>query len=245
MPLLPPFAVPWLSLPLDDATLAWFGTAIGHLAVWAPLTALIAVATHSVATSLATALAGWIGAVVLLPTLLNLAVVTAYPVSDGLEISVRQRQETHGAWDRPRAEVMEAFVAHRPEWSDTPPVEGRFAWRWYYAMHEMADRSVAAESQAYRDNLRARRDVMARFACLTPSAYAQLRLNHLAGTDLDAHLAYFDDVRAFHERLRDHFYPLCFADARITPADYARSRRHVAVQYEQRNVLVDRLVQVA
>ena len=157
----------------------------------------------------------------LLPTLLNLAVVTAYPVSDGLEISVRQRQETHGAWDRPRAEVMEAFVAHRPEWSDTPPVEGRFAWRWYYAMHEMADRSVAAESQAYRDNLRARRDVMARFAWLTPSAYAQLRLNHLAGTDLDAHLAYFDDVRAFHERLRDHFYPLCFADARITPADYA------------------------
>lgn len=214
-------AVPWVGLSVDALTLTWFGTALGHLAVWAALAALVAAAARSVATSLAVSLAGWIGAVVLLPAVLNLALVTALPVSDGLEITVRQRQETHGAWDRPRADVMNAFFAHRPQWADTPPVTGRFAWRWYYAMHEMSDRSVADLGRTYRANLRARQDALIRFAWLAPSAYAQLRLNHLARTDLDAHLAYLDEVRAFHERLRDHFYPLVFADARITPADYA------------------------
>jgi ABC-2 type transport system permease protein len=210
-----------LRIAPDAAALGWLAAAWAHLAVWAGLAALIAACARSFAATLASALALWTAAVVLAPPLLNLALVTAFPVREGLELTVRQRQESHAAWDKPRAETMGKFFAHNPDWAGTPPIEGRFAWRWYYAMQQVGDESVAAESAAYRRNLRARQAAITRLAWLAPAAYAQLALAGRAGTDLDAHLDYLDRVRAFHGELRRHFYPLFFAEAKIAPATYA------------------------
>jgi ABC-2 type transport system permease protein len=210
-----------LRIPLASDSLGWLAGAWAHLAVWAGLAALVAVVARTPAASLAAALTGWIVAVVLLPALLNLGLATALPVSEGLELTVRQRQESHSAWDKPRAETMDKFFAHNPDWSGTPPVTGRFAWKWYYAMQQVGDDSVATESAAYRENLRSRQRVTARLAWLVPSAYAQLLLSARAGTDLDAHLAYLDRVRAFHADLRAYFYPMFFSERTLTPADYA------------------------
>lgn len=211
----------WLKVPLVGDSVGWLAGAWAHLAAWAGLATLIAVVTRTPAASLAVALTVWIVQVVLLPALLNLGLATALPVREGLELTVRQRQESHSAWDKPRGETMEKFFVHNPDWSGTPPVEGRFAWKWYYAMHQVADESVAAESTAYVRNLRRRQEVTARLAWLVPTAYAQLLLNRRAGTDLDAHLAYLDRVRGFHAELRGYFYPLCFGEKMLTPADYA------------------------
>lgn len=211
----------WLRVPLAADSAGWLADAWAHLAAWAGITALVAVVARTPAASLAVGLTVWIVGVILLPALLNLALATALPVREGLELTVRQRQESHGAWDKPRGETMEKFFVHNPDWSGTPPITGRFAWRWYYAMQQVGDESVAAESAAYRANLRARQRITARLAWLVPTAYAQLLLSARAGTDLDAHLAYLDRVRAFHARLREYFYPMLFAEGKLTPADYA------------------------
>jgi ABC-2 type transport system permease protein len=210
-----------LHIPLTAEALGWLAATWSHLAAWAGLTAWIAAATRTPTASLAGALTLWIAQVVLLPALLNLSLATALPVREGLELTVRQRQESHAAWDKPRAETMEKFFVHNPDWSGTPPVTGRFAWKWYYAMQQTGDESVAAASAAYRENLRARQRITARLAWLAPAAYAQLLFSQRAGSDLDAHLAYLDRVRAFHAELRAYFYPMVFADRNLTPADYA------------------------
>jgi ABC-2 type transport system permease protein len=210
-----------LHIPLTAEALGWLTATWSHLAAWAGLTAWIAAATRTPTASLAGALTLWIAQVVLLPALLNLSLATALPVREGLELTVRQRQESHAAWDKPRAETMEKFFVHNPDWSGTPPVTGRFAWKWYYAMQQTGDESVAAASAAYRENLRARQRITARLAWLAPAAYAQLLFSQRAGSDLDAHLAYLDRVRAFHAELRAYFYPMVFADRNLTPADYA------------------------
>jgi ABC-2 type transport system permease protein len=217
----------WFAVVPDADALLWVASSLLHLVLWAGVTAVIAVAARSVVVGLAAALTTWVATVVLLPALFNLVVLALHPVPEGLEITVRQRQESHGSWDKPRAEIMEPYLELYPQWKDTPPVEGRFAWRWYYAMHELADRSVADAAQRYRDNLHARQAHLARLLWFAPTAYAQLLLNHHAGTDLDAHLAYLAQVRAFHQRLRDHFHPLAFAETRITPAQYADFPRFV------------------
>ena len=211
----------WLRIPPDLAAARWLAAVLAHLACWAAVAALIAVTTRSAAASLAAALATWVGSVVLVPALLNLAVATAFPVPEGLALTVRQRQEVHAGWDRPKPDTFAKFFVHHPEWRDTPPVTGRFAWKWYYAMHQVGDESVAAESTTLREHLGARQHLMTRLAWLAPSAYAQLLLAARADTDLDAHLAYLDRVRAFHGELRHYFYPLVFAARSITPADYA------------------------
>ncbi len=211
----------WLSISVGAESLGWLGAMWAYLACWAAIAAGIAVWTRTVAGSLAVALSVWTSLVILVPAVMNLAVTTAFPVTEGLELTVTQRQQIHGAWDRPRGEILEAFTHKYPEWGHVPPVTGRFAWRWYYAMQQLGDDAVAEASRKHREHLRARQDVMTRLAWIAPPAYAQRLLSARAGSDLDAHLAYLERVRAFHRELREYFYPLCIDDREITPAQYA------------------------
>lgn len=201
---------------------SWLGATWAILACWTGLAALVAAAARTPAASLATALTAWVTLVVLAPALVNLGLTAAFPVTEGLELTVRQRQEIHGGWDKEKDATFEKFRAHNPDWTGEP-VTGRFAWRWYYAMHQVGDESVATESLAYRANLRARTARLARWGWLVPPAYGQLLLAARAGTDLDAHLDYLEHVRAFHAQLRDYFYPMVFAtpERTLQPADFA------------------------
>lgn len=214
-------AIPWVDVALDATAWQWLGVALANLLCWTAIATFLAIAIRSVAAGLASSIAVWVASVAFFPAVLNVAVSASFPVDEGFDLTLEQRQNSHGAWDKPRAETMEAFFETNPQWSDTQPVEGRFAWRWYYAMHEVADESVADEARAYRENLLERQRWQARFAWLAPSAYAQMALDNRASSDLDAHLAYLEEVRVYHQELRDHFYPLVFAEAEIEPADYA------------------------
>jgi len=201
----------------------WLVAVWAGLAAWTGIAALVAALARTPATSLAAALTAWVSFAVLLPALLNVALATAFPVPEGLELTVRQRQEIHSGWDKPKDATFAKFYQQNPDWSGAPPVTGRFAWRWYYAMHQVGDEAVAASSQAYRANLRARAARLAQWAWLVPPAYGQLLLAQRAGTDLEAHLDYVERVRAFHAGMRAYFYPLTFATPErvLQPADYA------------------------
>ena len=209
-------------VPLDARLAGWVMDAGLYLGLWTAVAAAVAATFKTTTACLTAGVATWIGTVVLIPSFLNLAVTTAFPVTDGLELTVRQRQEVHSGWDRPKEAVLDPFVAKRPEWAGTPPVTGRFAWKWYYAMHEMGDDSVARESAAFNDNLLARQAMLERFAWLSPSAYAQALLSRRAGTDLDAYLHHLQRVRAFHESIKDFFYPPVFAEQNLSAADFPR-----------------------
>jgi ABC-2 type transport system permease protein len=224
----------WLGASGVD-TLAWLGAAGAYLAFWAGAAGLIAGVARTPAASLAAALTTWVVLVVLAPALLNLALTTAYPVAEGIEITVSQRQEMHGGWDQPKDATFEKFYQQNPDWSGAPPVTGRFAWRWYYAMHQVADEAVATESHLYRAHLRTRQASLTRAAWVVPPVYGQLLLGERAGTDLGAHLAYLDRVRAFHAGLRAYFYPMVFAQPERTlhPADYAAFPQFAAVPSEK------------
>lgn len=154
----------------------------------------------------------WILTAVALPASLNTFIATAYPVDEGRELTLAQRQEMHSLWDRPKDETLRRFFVNHPEWSDTPPVTGRFAWKWYYAMHQVADEYVAATALKYREKLQYRRKIAEWAALLSPPANAQLRLQALARTDLKSHLEYLDAVRDFHGGLRNLYYPHFFHD---------------------------------
>ena len=203
--------------------LPWLTASAAYLAFWAAVSGLLAAACRTPAASLSVALASWITLVILAPALLNLSIATAYAAPEGLQLTVAQRQETHSGWDRPKESTLSRFYATHPEWKDAPPVTSRFAWRWYYAMHQIGDESVAPESRRYHEQLRARHTTLRRVSWLIPPAYTQILLASRAGTDLDAHLNYLDRVRAFHTQLRQYFYPLLFGtkEATLQPADYA------------------------
>lgn len=55
-----------------------------------------------------------------------------------------------------------------------------------------------------------------------PSVGLQVALTRMAGTDMQAHLAYQDRIRGYHEMLRQFFYGYLFTDKPFVKSDYDR-----------------------
>jgi ABC-2 type transport system permease protein len=153
---------------------------------------------------------GWIGGAVLLPALVNLAMLVAWPVRGGIELTLEQRLDMNGRWDDPKATTMTPFFARRPEWAGTVVPGDRFSWPWYYAAHEMGDQSVAPTVATYRASLEQRARWTARAGLVLPPLGVELLFERLAGSDLTTALHYRDSIAGYHERLKQTFYPWVF-----------------------------------
>jgi len=175
---------------------------LSYLAFWVGLSLLVCLrGWRSVAN--ATALMGaWTVLTLVLPTLANVALTRAIPVHQGVDLMLAQRQAVHGAWEIPREETMERFFASHPEWKDTAPLPAGFHWKWYFAFHQVGDESVAEQARAYREGLLARQGWTNRLGWLLPGVGAQVILHRVADTDLQAQLAYQDDIARFHREIR-------------------------------------------
>ena len=198
------------------------GLALLYLGFWCGLAAWGAALARNAAAGAALLLAAFILLALVLPTGVNAALERALPVAQGAELALAQRQAVHTAWDTPKEETMERFFRTHPEWRQTPPLPEGFHWKWYYAMHQAGDDAVAAQAAAYRQALWSRELWTRRAGLLLPAVNVQALLHRLAGTDLQARLAYLDRVAAFHGQVRRHFYPYVFHERPFGPADFAR-----------------------
>jgi ABC-2 type transport system permease protein len=191
-----------------------------YVAFWTGLGLFVAARGPRSASNAAVLVGCWIVLTLLAPALANAALSRAVPVGRGVDLTLAQREAVHHAWDVPRDAVMTPFIAKHPEWKGTPPVGGRFQWKWYYAMHEMGDDSVAAQVRDYRASLAARQAWTERLGWLTPAAAAQSLVHRIADSDLPAHLAYQDSIAVFHRRLQDFYYPYLFAERPFLRAEF-------------------------
>ncbi|XXY17452.1 DUF3526 domain-containing protein [Sorangium sp. So ce216] len=220
------FAVAWLGLPLDARAGAFALASLSYIALWFVLVFLVASQRRSSAWNAITLVGAWMAWCVLLPALVNLAILTASPAHGGVELTLAQRQEQNAGWDRPKRAVLDPFFARRPEWASTPVPEDRFSWPWYYAMHEMGDAHVAREVEAYHAALARREQWTARAALVLPPLALQLLLDRMAGTDMATQLAFRDSIAAYHEQLKQHVYPLIFKYRGLADFDVDAVPRH-------------------
>jgi ABC-2 type transport system permease protein len=206
----------------DWASIAALLAAVAlYLAFWFGLCTWVAARAGSSAASAAVLLACHVLLTLVLPSLLNAAIVRQIPTAKGAQLALAQRQEVHQGWDLPKPVTLEKFFRTHPEWRGTEPVTGRFHWKWYYAMHQAGDDAVAPAAQALREDQLARAAWTERAGLLLAPVNLQVLLHRLAGTDLEAQLAYQDRVAAFHAELRKFYYPYIFNEKKFGPADFA------------------------
>jgi ABC-2 type transport system permease protein len=107
---------------------------------------------------------------------------------------------------------MEPFYASHPEWSDSEPMTDAWHWKWYYAFQQVGDESAADLAREYRETMLARDDMTAAIAWVSPAVAIQRQLEALAQTNLNASLAFEDQVRSYHEQIRRAYYPVLFRE---------------------------------
>ncbi|WP_438017142.1 DUF3526 domain-containing protein [Sorangium sp. So ce315] len=220
------FSVAWLGLPLDARAGAFALASLAYIALWFVVVFLVASLRRSSAWNAISLVGAWIAWCVLLPALVNLAIITASPARGGVELTLAQRQEMNAGWDRPKRATMDPFLARRPEWARTSVPEDRFSWPWYYAMHEMGDAHVARQVEDYHAALARRERWTARAALVLPPLALELVLDRMAGTDMATELAFRDSIAAYHEQLKQYFYPLIFNGKGLAAFDIDALPRH-------------------
>lgn len=223
--LLLPFVVAAVVLRAGAGALMVAGVAAGYLVVWAGICVLVARTRLTAAASAAILASLWLTVTIILPSLALLAVNSAIPVRQGIELTLAQREAVHAGWDQPKDGIMQPFFARHPHLPQTPPLPAGFDWRWYYAFHHMGDVSVASQVDRYVQGLKARDRWTVRVGLLLPSVGVQVALHRMAQTDLRAQLAYQDRIRDFHRQLRAFYYGYIFEQKPFGLADFARAPR--------------------
>lgn len=199
-----------------------------YAAFWFGAFALVASRERSSAVGAMSMFALWLALTLLLPTLANIAIDRAVPAGRGVDMMLAQRQQVHAGWDEPKDATFERFFRTHPQWRGTPPVTGRFHWKWFYAMHQAGDDAVAQDVADYRHSLRTRQRWAERTGWLLPGIAAQVAVQRLANTDLESQLRYQDRITAFHTSLRHYFYPYLFREIPFRAADAERMPRYAA-----------------
>ncbi len=207
-------------------TLAIALAAALYAAFWSGLALWVTARGRGSAANGAALMACWIALTLLAPALANAVISRALPVAQGVDLTLAQRERVHRAWDIPKEETFRPFFVKHPEWRDTPPVLGRFHWKWYYAMHEVGDDGVADAVADYRQSLTAREAWAARLGWVLPAAAVQTFLHRAADSDLRAQLAYQRGIEAFHTRLRAFYYPYLFHERPFQRADFEQMPRY-------------------
>lgn len=198
--------------------------ALLYLAFWMALALLVA---RPVRGSLANAMslaAAWLVLTLLAPAVGHAAINAAIPLRQGAELSLKQRDKVHGAWDIPKADTMNAFFKNHPEYAGTKPLgQLDFHYKWYLAFHQVGDESVADLARDYHDGILCRAAWSERLGFLAPGVAAQVAIHRLAETDPAAQIAYLDRIRAFHGQVRRFYYGYLFTDRPFDKADFDRA----------------------
>ena len=221
-------AVPFVAVALQQGVslpkiAGVLGLATAYLLFWVLVSLLVARRGWSSATNAAALAASWVAIALVLPALAHVAIERVIPVDQGAEIARAQREAVNRAWDIPREDTMRRFYARYPEWSNSAPLGTAFHYKWYLAFHQNGDDEVAQMAADYRAGIERRSAAASRLGWLLPPVGMQAALTHLAETDMQAHLAYQDRIRAYHADLRRYYYPFLFRDKPFRQADYTRA----------------------
>lgn len=163
-------------------------------------------------TILAANLGVWLLLAVVIPLAGRITIDQIVPLPSGSEILMTQREAVNDAWDLPKQDTFDAFVATHPQWQEQAKVGQGFQWDWYYAFQQVGDQKTQALSDAYRDGRLHRDSLAGLVAWVAPPALLERSMQRIAQTDLKSVITYESKIREFHAQLRQFYYPLLFGD---------------------------------
>lgn len=210
----------WAGVQLDIRAVYWLLAIFLYAIFWLSVSFCIVALKRNSAFNAVALLGIWLLIVIVFPVLIKTYSEIAVPIDEGLTLTLEQREEVHSGWDKPREQTMTRFFARYPQFKDTASVEGAFKWKWYFAFQELGDASVESLFGVYMDKLRDRSALAASLSAVSPAAKLQQTLNGIAGTSFSSQQDFLLSSKAYHERLKEFYYPFLYTDKRFAHEDF-------------------------
>ena len=206
---------------------AWMLLVVATSALWFGIALLVNAAGWRSPTN-AVAVAGiWLGAVVVVPSLLNVLVTTLAPVPSRVELMSEMREATNAAAGDVARLVAHYYEEH-PELAPPDATPQRNAVR-SVALQEEAERRVAPVLARFEASVARRDRWAARVGYLSPPMLAQDAMNELAGTTTARYRRFMAQLEEHHREWRGFFHPRIYQQTVISASDYARMPRFAYV----------------
>ena len=201
---------------------------IGNIAIWSAIVLAVGAAKRFAsfsATHLASIMLGaWLVTTVVVPVTAHTVINALVETPEGGDIVLTQREAVNSAWDKPVEDTWRAFIATHPQWADyttfDPERDSSFNWKWYYAFLQVGDQTASELSKGYQAATLQKDTIASYVALLSPSLLTQRLLSSAADTNVNAMLAYENDVRAFHKALRKFYYYHLFKDPEFSQESF-------------------------
>jgi ABC-2 type transport system permease protein len=113
---------------------------------------------------------------------------------------------------------MQPFIKEYPALAPYIDMKSEFEWKWYYAFQQMGDLKAAKLSKAYRDAAAKKYELAGFVSWISPPSLLQRSLTRAANTDSIAAYAYEQQIRDYHQQLREFYYPWLFYQGDPTKA---------------------------
>lgn len=181
-----------------------------HSLFWLLVCRLVATRQIEGSTAAVTLFGVWLLLTSVVPVVGKYTGEKLFPVPNGGEILLTQRETVNDAWDLPKEETMTPFVEAHPGWKNDASIELPFEWKWYYAFQQVGDQKSEPLSTALYQGMSNRDEWMGFVSILSPPLLAERWINQTAKTDIPQHLHYINCVRKFHAELRKFYYPVLF-----------------------------------
>jgi ABC-2 type transport system permease protein len=193
----------------------WIFASLAYALLWFALAALVNAIGKNSATNAMILAACWLLFLVIIPSVLNAAAATLYPIPSRVEF-INSQREAGAAANARTAKRMEKFYFDHPELAkDTAAKDNDFAIEYLLSLDDEAQ-SLAPVTEKFKTQLARQHSAVQSLRFLSPAILMHDVLTRLAGTDTGRYQDFVNQTQRFQETWVAYFRPIAFAREAVT-----------------------------
>ncbi|MBC8166265.1 MAG: DUF3526 domain-containing protein, partial [Bryobacteraceae bacterium] len=198
--------------------LMWIGVVAAYGAFWVALAVAVNALGRGSSTNALTLAGLWLGFVLLIPSLLNVAIKAAHPVPSRVDMIQAMRVASDDVTAQ-RSKLMARYLEDHPELvGASADTMAQLAIR-NVVMMEETERRVKPVLQRFDEQLFRQQTLVDQYRYLSPAILTQAALYDLAGTNTFRYKHFLTLIDQFHRDWRGYFFPFMVKTAQLTGGD--------------------------
>lgn len=199
----------WVGVSISSTLLIFFLLTYAYLAFWFAISYLVNILGHSSARNAVSLLSLWILLVLIVPTVINQAANTVYPMPSRV-ILLNEIRETKSELSKEQDKVLDEYLRNHPELIRDQEENAYAYWQGYYASQEMMEKTLSPVIDRFDEQLSKQQKWVDSWGFLSPAVLFQDGATQLAGTSSKNYNAFKDAVHSFSLEWRAFFMPFVF-----------------------------------
>lgn len=198
--------------------LAFFLLAYAYLAFWFAVSYLVNILGYSSAKNAVSLLSLWILLVLIVPTVINQAANTVYPMPSRVTL-LNEIRQTKKDLSKEQDKVLDEYLRNHPELIRNEGENTFSYWQGYFASQELMEKRLSPLVNRFDEQLIKQQKWVDSWGLLSPAVLFQDGATQLAGTSSKNYNEFKENVRSFSLNWRAHFMPFLFENKMLVLND--------------------------